>query len=184
MSERIRAWLREHGKTVLVAVAMVLAMVFVLRLVNRPYICACGYVKLWQGMLGGPDGSSQHLFDPFSFAHALHGFVFFALLSATMKRRSMGSRVLVAILLEIAWEIFENGQFAIEGFRAATGRYRGDSVVNALGDVISMLLGFWAALRWSRRASIAAAAACVVLFVVSLRYGLFPGIDVRLFQAG
>lgn len=183
MNERLRAWLREHGKALLAALALVAGMVVLLRLVDRPYICACGYVKLWQGTLGGPDGSSQHLFDPFSFAHALHGFVFFAVLSATMKRRSMGTKVLVAILLEIIWEVFENGQFAIDGFRAATGRYRGDSVVNSLGDIVSMLLGFWAALRWSRRTSIVAAVACAVLFVVGLRYGFLSGIDVRLFQA-
>ncbi len=54
------------------------------------------------------------------------------------------------MLLEAAWEIFENTPFVIQSVpRAATISldYYGDSVINSMSDIVSMMLGFWIARR-------------------------------------
>jgi hypothetical protein len=53
------------------------------------------------------------------------------------------TRVVVALALECAWEVFENTDTVIQHYRAATVSlgYYGDSVLNSVGDVLAAAVG-------------------------------------------
>src|SRR4029077_20979363 len=110
--------------------------------------------SLWSGDIRSGH-NSQHLLDPYSFTHALHGLLFFALLRPLAGKLGFGTRLVLALLLEAAWEVAENSDSVIERYRHATIAlgYAGDSVVNSLGDIASCGLGFFLAsrlrVRWS-----------------------------------
>ena len=56
---------------------------------------------------------------------------------------------MLAVLLEATWEVFENTPFVIDRYRAATISldYYGDSIINSMSDIVSMMVGFWIARR-------------------------------------
>lgn len=102
---------------------------------------------------------SQHPFDPYSLTHILHGFFFFLLLvfiPDAVSESKWGVELpwwwvyigaaLVSVVLEISWEIFENSETVIQRFRSTSGLsvdYKGDSIQNAIGDVICAISGYW-----------------------------------------
>ena len=131
------------------AVALVAAVAaVVLRLEGRLWLCACGRLLPWVGDAWSAD-TSQHLFDPYSFTHVLHGFAFAGLLALLLPRLDWRRRLLVAVALEAAWEVFENTEYVINRYREATAAlgYNGDTVVNSLGDIIACAAGFLLARR-------------------------------------
>lgn len=121
---------------------------FVIRLEGQPWWCKCGGSQLWIGSAYS-EHTSQHLVDPYSFSHVLHGFLFWWLLAWLAPRLAAGWQFVSALVLETSWEILENSPWVIERYRAATAAvgYSGDSVINTLGDLASAGLGFWLA-RW------------------------------------
>src|SRR5437868_8516146 len=60
---------------VIAVAAIVIVTALLLHLEGRLWICACGRVLLWSGNVCSSD-NSQHLFDPYSFTHLMHGFAF------------------------------------------------------------------------------------------------------------
>jgi len=113
----------------IIAIAFVpLAMIVLLRAEGRRVLCACGHFAVWVSDWCSSN-TSQQLLDPYSFKHVLHGFLFFWL---------------SALLLESAWEVFENTSFVINKYRTETAAlgYQGDTIVNSLGDLACALLGF------------------------------------------
>lgn len=125
-----------------------IGMAAVLLAMGRLPICACGYVSLWHGAVNS-DGNSQHLADWYAPSHVLHGLLFYAALAWLLPGRPMGLRVVLAALVEAAWEVVENTPMVINRYREATMAlgYTGDSVVNSLADLGFMLLGFFLAAR-------------------------------------
>jgi len=101
--------------------------------------------------------TSQNVFDPYSLSHVLHGVILFWLLQPFADRMSLSWRLVAAIALEIGWELLENSPWIIARYRQDTAAfdYTGDSIVNSLGDVASVAVGFAITSRISWRASVA-----------------------------
>ncbi len=124
---------------------------------GRILICKCGYVKLWEGVVNGPE-NSQHIADWYSLSHIVHGFLFFGATYLMRSNWSLQSRLALATVVECAWEILENSSFIINRYRQGTVSldYFGDSIVNSMSDVCFMILGFIVASRIPYKWTIAA----------------------------
>jgi hypothetical protein len=144
-----RYW--RHG--LLIAGGLILIQIAALHIEGHPAICACGHVKLWQGVVQSPE-NSQQIADWYSFSHVIHGFLFYGLLWLVAPKMPVGMRLALAVGIEGFWEILENSPFIIDRYRAGTIslNYYGDSILNSVCDTLFMMLGFAMASRlpiWS-----------------------------------
>jgi Protein of unknown function (DUF2585) len=130
---------------------------------GRVPICRCGYVKLWHGVVYSAE-NSQHLTDWYTFSHLIHGIGFYAVLSAVARRLPLAVRLVLAVVMEAAWEVLENTPMVIDRYRTVTIAldYYGDSVLNSVSDILAMLVGFAMARRLPVRATLALVAAMEV----------------------
>jgi hypothetical protein len=71
----------------------------------------------------------------------------------------VGLRFLLAVLLEVGWEVLENSDFIIMRYRANTISldYYGDSIVNSVSDTMTAIVGY-AIAAWLRPATTLAVA--------------------------
>ena len=135
--------------------AVLLLMIVLLRAQGRLFICACGQFEIWTSDTCSAN-NSQQLFDPYSLTHVLHGFLFFYLMVLVFRRLTRSSQLLLAVVLEAAWEIFENSSFVIDRYRTATAAlgYQGDTIVNSAGDLLCAVIGFLIARQLGIRGSL------------------------------
>ncbi len=128
---------------IVAAGVVLLVMVVLLRAQGRLLLCACGQFEIWTSDTCSSN-NSQQLFDPYSFTHVLHGFLFFYLVMLVFRRFTRGWQVVLTLALEAAWEVFENSSFVIDRYRTATAAlgYQGDTVVNSIGDLACAFIGF------------------------------------------
>lgn len=140
-------------------------------------MCSCNQLLLWSGNVWSSD-NSQHLFDPYSFTHLLHGLVLCGLLAWTVPRLSLVWRLWLAIFLEALWEVIENSEFIIRRYREATAAlgYEGDTIVNSMGDILTCGLGFILAQRLGLRRSLALFVVTEIVLLVWIRDGLILNI--------
>ena len=127
-----------------------------LRSEGRRWWCRSGDLSPWSsGIHTGH--TSQHFIDPYSFTHILHGMLFYAFLRLVAGRLRWDVRLVLAVALECVWEVVENSEPVIGRYRRETIAlgYDGDSVLNSLGDITSVVLGFLLAGRLPVRCSIA-----------------------------
>jgi len=110
---------------------------------GQPFFCACGEIKLWEGVVFSP-GNSQQFTDWYTFSHIIHGFLFYLLLWGLFPKTHLTTRLLLALGLEVSWEIVENTPKVIEYYRqqALAAGYTGDSILNSLMDTLAMVGGF------------------------------------------
>jgi hypothetical protein len=163
-------------KRVLPWFAILLALVgtvLLLRLQGRLWSCSCGYLLVWSGDPWSSD-NSQHLFDPYSFTHLLHGFLLCGLLALALPRLSVAWRLSIAVSIEAAWELIENSELVIRRYREETAAlgYHGDTIVNSLGDILVCGLGFLLAQRLGFRRTFAVFVLTEVALAVSIRDNL------------
>src|SRR5689334_5417145 len=139
----------------LATVFLLLALILLLHAEGRMFLCACGHFAVWVSDWCSSN-TSQQLLDPYSFTHVLHGFLFCWLITLLFKRMPRGWQFWLALLLESAWELFENTSFVINKYRTETAAlgYQGDTIVNSLGDVTCCLIGFLIAQRLGLRRSL------------------------------
>lgn len=152
------------------AVLLVALQIAVLCLLGQPWIAESGRVLLWAGDPLSPD-TSQQISDWYSFSHIIHGFAFYGLLHLIAPRLPVMTRLLIAIGLEVAWEIAENLPIVIEHYRkqALAVGYAGDSILNSVLDTVMMVLGF----LFARRAPVWITLALAIVFE------LFTGFMIR-----
>ncbi len=126
------------------AIVVVLAVTaYQLRSQGRLWWCSCDYLLLWSGDTWSSD-NSQHLLDPYSFTHVLHGFILWGLLALIAPRLSPVWQLWVAVSIEALWEVVENSEFVIQRYREETAAlgYHGDTIVNSLADIFLCGIGF------------------------------------------
>ena len=118
--------------------------------------------------------NSQHLFDPYSLSHVLHGILFFGVLWLFRRRISLPVRAAIAVSIEIGWEMVENSPFIINRYRTATAAvgYTGDSIFNSLGDIASFVIGFYLARKLGLWRSVAIFITVELLMLLLMRDNL------------
>ena len=162
--EKCVRWIRDYKAA---ALAIVCIMIFQLRQQCRVWVCACGQFYLWAGDIWSAH-NSQHLFDPYSFTHVLHGILFCAGWTWLFPRIPWAWRMVMTVGMEALWEVLENSEFIIQRYREATIGlgYEGDSVVNSLTDVLCCVIGFLLArhLGWRRSLVLFVALELALLF--------------------
>src|SRR6185436_8529362 len=158
---------RRPSNSMIAAIAIVAAASAAELAMGRVPICRCGYVKLWHGIVYSSE-NSQHLTDWYTPSHVIHGIGFYALTWLAARRLPLDARFAIAVLLEAAWEVVENTPMVINRYRAVTISldYYGDSVINSVSDILSMMFGFWLARRLPVWASI------VLVVVMEIAVGL------------
>lgn len=168
---------REVALTIGACLLVVVVTGLVLLAMGRPLICTCGTIKAWHGEVMSSE-NSQHISDWYSFTHIVHGFLFYFLLWALSRAvpplRRVSIRMVLAVIIEAAWEVLENTDFIIERYREATIAldYYGDSVINSGADIAFMSLGFLLAWRLPVAASIAVAVGLEILLAIIIRDNL------------
>lgn len=177
----------------IVALAATVATAGLLRLEGRRWWCACGEWSLVSADAWGSH-NSQHLFDPYSLTHMLHGVLFCGALALVVPRLGSAWRFAASVILECLWELLENSPLVIDRYRTATAAlgYTGDSVLNSVGDVVSCAAGFWLARRlgWWRSIALVAIIEVGLLFwirdnlTLNIIMLIYPIDAIRLWQAG
>jgi hypothetical protein len=185
--------MRISGAHIAITIGLIAATALILLWMGHPPICECGYVKLWHGVTASSE-NSQHISDWYTPSHIIHGFIFYGILWLLLRRTSLGVRLILAVMVEASWEIFENTDFIINRYREATISldYYGDSVLNSVSDILAMVVGFFLAARLPVLATVAIAVALELLVGYFVRDNLtlnvimllWPLDSIRQWQAG
>ncbi|KXJ99011.1 MAG: hypothetical protein UZ17_ACD001002523 [Acidobacteria bacterium OLB17] len=130
-------------RTVIIALCIGAVAALILASQGRVLWCKVGDLLPWSFDIWSTH-NSQHLLDPYSFTHMLHGVAEFWILFVLFGKVPVKWRLLMAVAIEACWEVAENSAFVIERYRAATISldYFGDSILNSLSDIAFCTTGF------------------------------------------
>jgi Protein of unknown function (DUF2585) len=144
MADSLRSYLIQNSKP-LYAIAFVFAAVITIEANFEGHVwwCQTGDYVPWAWNIWSPH-NSQHLVDPYSFTHILHGMLEFWLLGLLFPKLPVAWRLVIAIIFEGTWEIVENTSDVINRYREETlaMNYYGDSIINSASDVFCCGIGF------------------------------------------
>lgn len=161
-------------------IAVLLILIFstiMLNVQGRVWWCQVGDYTPWSWDIWTAH-NSQHVLDPYSFTHVLHGVLEFWLIGLLFSRMPVAWRFVIAIFIESSWEVFENTAYIINRYREETIslNYFGDSIINSLADIISCALGFLIAYKIRFWRSLILFLATEVLLIVWIRDSLLINI--------
>lgn len=164
-----RVWLWVAG--------LLTAQVGILFLFGQPLICACGTVRFWQG-IGSAFADSQQLADWYTFSHIIHGVLFYLLVWALLPQWPVWKRLVLALGIEVGWEILENTPWVIAHYRAQAiaATYAGDSILNSVSDSLAALVGF----LFASRVPLWASVALVVVLEVWVGYTIHDNLTLNI----
>jgi hypothetical protein len=158
------------ARKVAVVAVVLLVTALALAAMGRIAWCECGEPDLFSWHVWSRH-NSQHVIDPYTFSHVLHGLAFYGGAFLLLRGRPFWLRLAVALAVEAAWEIAENTDRMIERYRETTISldYYGDSVINSLADVVACAAGFALAAAIPVWASVAFFVATEVAMVLWIR---------------
>lgn len=161
------------SRALIIALLLLAAQAGALWALGQPWISASGKILLWSNNPLSPE-TSQQIADWYSLSHIVHGFLFYWLLHLTCRKLPFGVKLLIAMGLEISWEIAENTPLVIDAYRkqALAIGYAGDSILNSLMDTLMAVLGFLFAARAPAWVTAATGVAMELLAAAAIRDGL------------
>ena len=167
---RAPIWTRESTAAVL---GMSAAAAVALDWMGRRLWCRAGGWSPWSWDIWS-EHNSQHLLDPYTFTHVLHGLLFYGFLWAVFRGRFPALCVVFALAVEALWEVGENTNTVIEAYRETTIslNYYGDSILNSLADIAAFALGYTAARHVPAWVSVASFVAVELALLLTIRDSL------------
>lgn len=163
---------------IVASVFVTILMAIVLHGQGRLWWCKSGDWAIYVHEAWNSSHTSQHLLDPYTFTHVLHGTLLFWLTGLIFASMNINWRFVIAIVAEAGWEVLENSSFIIEKYRENTASldYFGDSIANSIGDVIACAFGFWIAVKLGWWKSLIFFAVVEAVLLVWIRDGLLLNI--------
>ena len=127
----------------LASLGVVAISIVLLNLQGRVWWCQSGDYLPWAWNIWSSH-NSQHVLDPYTFTHILHGVIEFWLIGLIFRKMPLAWRLVLAIVIESSWEVAENSSYIINRYREETISldYFGDSIINSLADITACVFGF------------------------------------------
>ncbi|MBI4225340.1 MAG: DUF2585 family protein [Candidatus Sungbacteria bacterium] len=164
---------RSLWKYMLMLAAIIIIAAAILFLMGRTPFGPTGEIGFWTGDVHS-QYNSQRFADPYSFTHIAHGVGLYLILLFFFRRLPAGAILLLAVLLEVGWEILENTEYIIERYRAiAIARgYFGDSILNSVGDILFAAFGAFLSIKFPKWALAAAFIFLEIFLALTIRDNL------------
>lgn len=157
--------------------AIIVVATIMLTIQGRVVWCEAGDYWPWSWTVMSRH-NSQHIIDPYSFTHMLHGILEFWLIGLVFQRVPLAWRFVIAIFIESTWEVAENTSYIINRYREATLSldYFGDSIVNSLADIVCCGIGFVIARKLGLWKSLVLFIVTETILIVTIRDSLLLNI--------
>lgn len=167
---------RSIGSTgqVLAGLGILVVLGLWLVLMGRDAVCTCGEIRFWQNTPTSAD-NSQQFSDWYSLLHGVFGMALFLAIDRIKPSWSMGTKLVAAMGGSAIWEAVENMPIVIALFHAGPDSYAGDSILNAFGDMVFVIVGFALAARLPLWATAFLAVAAELIVSLAMHDGLVLG---------